>query len=189
MKYGLLSLMLVAQLAGQMMGQGGGGNRVPMLSSAERDRLMLMREEEKMAGDVYRFLAEKWHLRIFGNIAESEDRHFDAVGRLIERYKLADPTIGLGSGVYRSAVITALFQQMTAKGSLSVKDALEVGVIIEKVDIQDLVAGMLETKQSDIRQVYTNLLNASFSHLDSFETTLEVMVTRVIRRDNGIEVV
>ncbi len=113
---------------------------------------------------------------MFSNIAESEDRHFEAVGRLMDRYKLTDPTIGLGPGVYRNAAFTALFQQLTAKGQLSVQDALEVGVLIEKVDIQDLVAGMLETKQSDIKRVYTNLLNASFSHLESFETTLETVV-------------
>jgi len=178
MRYAILGMVMLGQLAGQMAGPGGGGggNRVPALSTAERDRLLFMREEEKMAGDVYRFLADKWKLRVFSNIAESEDRHFDAVGRLLERYRLIDPTTGLGPGVYRSTVITALFQELTAKGAVSVKDALEVGVTIEKVDIQDLVAGMLETKQSDIRRVYTNLLKGSFSHLESFETTLEPLI-------------
>jgi hypothetical protein len=177
MRYAILGLVLVGQLAGQMARPGGGsGNRVPVLQTAERDRLLLMREEEKMAGDVYRFLAEKWKLRVFSNIAESEDRHFEAVGRLIDRYQLTDPTIGLGPDVYRSTVITALYQQLIAKGQVSLQDALEVGVMIEKLDIQDLVTGVLETKQSDIKRVYTNLLNASFSHLESFETTLETLV-------------
>jgi len=177
MRYAILGIVMLGQLSGQMTGPGGGGgNRVPALSTVERDRLLFMREEEKMAGDVYRALADKWKLRVFSNIAESEDQHFNAVGRLIERYRLTDPTTGLGPGVYRSTVITALFQQMIAKGSVSVKDALEVGVMIEKVDIQDLVAGMLETKQADIKRVYTNLLNGSFRHLDSFETTLEPLI-------------
>ncbi len=170
-------MLMLGQLLGQMAGPGGnGGNRTPALSNAERDRLLLMREEEKMAGDVYRYLAEKWKLRVFSNIAESEDRHFESVGRLLDRYKFTDPTIGLGPGVYRSTAITALFQQLIAKGNVSVQDALEVGVTIEKVDIQDLVSGLLETKQSNIKRVYTNLLNASFQHLESFETTLEPLV-------------
>jgi hypothetical protein len=177
MKYAILGMLLASQLVGQMAGPGGGGgNRVPALSNAERDRLLLMREEEKMAGDVYRYLADKWKLRVFSNIAESEDRHFESVGRLLDRYKLTDPTIGLGAGVYRSTAITALFQQLIAKGNVSAQDALEVGVMIEKVDIQDLVDGLLETKQADIKRVYTNLLNASIQHLDSFETTLEPLL-------------
>ena len=177
MKYAILGMLMVGQLVGQMAGQGGnGGNRVPVLSNAERDRLLLMREEEKMAGDVYRYLADKWKLRVFSNIAESEDRHFEAVGRLLDRYKLTDPTIGLGAGVYRSTVITALFQQLIAKGNVSVQDALEAGVTIEKLDIQDLVSGLLETRQSDIKRVYTNLFNASLQHLESFETTLEPLM-------------
>ena len=78
--------------------------------------------------------------------------------------------------MYRSTAITALFQQLIAKGNVSAQDALEVGVMIEKVDIQDLVDGLLETKQADIKRVYTNLLNASIQHLDSFETTLEPLL-------------
>jgi hypothetical protein len=60
MRYAILGMLLVGQLAGQMGGPGGGaGNRVPVLQTAEQDRLLLMREEEKLAGDVYRFFSRE----------------------------------------------------------------------------------------------------------------------------------
>lgn len=180
---GLMLILLgaVSLLAQGGPGQGTGiatgtGTRTATLTTAEKDRLLLMREEEKMAGDVYRFLAEKWNIRIFTNIAESEDRHFEQVGRLLTRYGLEDPAAGTGPGEYRSGTIAALYSELTTKGSASLKDALEVGVAIETLDIQDLVTGMLETKMSDIRRVYTNLMNASVQHLEAFETSLETVL-------------
>ena len=38
-----------------------------------------MREEEKLARDVYSELATAWDLGVFWNIAESEQQHMDAV--------------------------------------------------------------------------------------------------------------
>ena len=45
------------------------------LSATEVVGLNYLREEEKLAHDVYRKLYVKWGLRIFGNIAQSEQRH------------------------------------------------------------------------------------------------------------------
>ncbi|MEZ4737513.1 MAG: DUF2202 domain-containing protein [Caldilineaceae bacterium] len=50
------------------------------LSTTERDALLYMREEEKLAHDVYVTLAEQWQLPIFSNIANSETTHTEAIG-------------------------------------------------------------------------------------------------------------
>ena len=63
---------------------------------------------------------------------------------------------------------------MTAKGTISLKDAIEVGVIIEKQDIADLTTANQTTKL-DIKRVFTNLMQASFSHLEAFEANLEMV--------------
>lgn len=63
-----------------------------------------------------------------------------------------------------------------AKGAASLKDALEVGVLIENGDIAVLEAGLIETAQPDIKRVYTNLLNGSSNHLDGFESVLEILL-------------
>ncbi|WP_372816136.1 DUF2202 domain-containing protein [Pyrococcus kukulkanii] len=49
------------------------------LTQEERDGLLYMVEEEKLAHDVYTKLDEKWGLEIFKNIANSESTHVNAV--------------------------------------------------------------------------------------------------------------
>ena len=57
------------------------------LSEAEKEGILYMREEEKLARDVHLKLYEIWGLQIFRNIADSEQTHMDAVKLLISRYR------------------------------------------------------------------------------------------------------
>jgi hypothetical protein len=138
-------------------------------TAAELQWLKFMREEEKLARDVYQQLHEKWSLIAFQNIATSEQRHFDSIGVLLSRYGIADPAQS-ASGVYTDTNLNALYNELMAKGLRSAQDALEVGVLIEKKDIEDLESALKETSKADIKRVYTNLMNASYRHLDAFET-------------------
>ena len=61
---------------------------VQELSADEKKGLLLMREEEKLARDVYMALYKQWRLPIFSNIAASEQRHMDAIRTLLDRYGL-----------------------------------------------------------------------------------------------------
>lgn len=137
--------------------------------------LTFMREEEKLARDVYQELGERYNLNIFRNISRSEDQHATAVANLLTRYGIKDPAQDNPAGVYSDASLNALYSELMAKGSVSLKDALEVGVLIEKTDIADLESAMKETAKLDIKRVYTNLLNGSFNHLEAFETSVEVL--------------
>lgn len=58
------------------------------LTQDEINGLLIMREEEKLAHDVYITLYNKWKLNVFQNISKSELTHTEAVKYLIERYKL-----------------------------------------------------------------------------------------------------
>lgn len=141
------------------------------LSADEVKWLVYMREEEKLARDVYRNLYEQWGLQIFENIAASEQRHFDAIGVLIARYGLTDPA--QGPGVFVDEKIRGLYEALMAKGIVSSVDALEVGVMIEETDIDDLEDAMKSTTPRDIDKVYANLLAGSFNHLDAFNSHLQ----------------
>ena len=44
-----------------------------VLTAVEKEGLLYMAEEEKLAGDVYLALYEKWNLRVFDNIESGED--------------------------------------------------------------------------------------------------------------------
>ncbi len=153
----------------------GGGLVVAPLTQDEASRLVFMREEEKMARDVYAFLALKWNPRIFGNIARSEETHFQQTGAMLQRHGIGDPAAGMGAGEFANPTLAAMYAELTAKGARSVRDALEVGVLIERLDIADLEAGLAETRNPEIKRLYTNLLNASYNHLDTFEWVLEVV--------------
>jgi hypothetical protein len=63
-----------------------------ILTDAEIAGLKLMREEEKLARDVYMELYDKWNLPIFNNIANSEQTHTDAVKTLLPDFERSHKT-------------------------------------------------------------------------------------------------
>lgn len=181
--------ILIAVAAFPVFGQGGpagptgptGPGTGPCCVTAtqpvtemEAKWLGFMREEEKLARDVYAQLYAKWKLRLFGNISRSEERHYEAIGVLLTRYGVADPSANVPAGVYTDAGLSKLYAALIAKGLTSVKDALEVGIAIEKQDIADLESALKDTAKTDIKTVYTNLMTGSLSHLESFEHVLEI---------------
>ncbi len=143
------------------------------ISPAEAADLQFMREEEKLAHDVYVTLYEKWDLRLFNNIAASEQKHTDAVAVLLDRYDIADPVTGNDAGEFTDADLQALYDQLVAQGSQSIAKALKVGAAIEEIDILDLQERLAETDNAAIEQVYTNLLAGSENHLRAFVSNLE----------------
>ncbi len=147
------------------------------LSADEIKWLLYIREEEKLALDVYQALYEKWQLGIFDNIAASEKRHFDAIGALISRYGLPDPAQSAPGSLSESSGLQSLYDALIAEGSLSVEDALKVGVAIEIKDIDDLGDALAITDTADIVTVYTNLLRGSSNHLSAFNSHLQVTGT------------
>lgn len=141
-----------------------------VLTETEIQNLMHMREEEKVARDVYLAFFEKYQMQIFSNIAKSEQRHMDAVLGLIEGYGLADPAEGKDIGEF-TPDFQSLYDDLIAEGTSLIK-ALEVGVKIEEMDIADLTECLSETETANIIQVYSNLLAASQNHLKAFISKL-----------------
>jgi hypothetical protein len=144
-------------------------------TAEEAKALVHMREEEKLARDVYQTLYSQYNVRIFANIARSEQAHFDAIGVLLGRYAIADPSQSTATGVFTDPALAALYAELTQKGAVSLADALGVGTIIEKLDIADLENALAATTKTDIKTVYSNLLSGSLAHLEAFETALEVL--------------
>jgi hypothetical protein len=154
-------------------GNGGGGGGGQALTPAEEDGLVFMREEEKLARDVYLYFDDLYDLPIFGNIAGSEQRHMDAILTLLDRYELEDPAAGNAQGEFTDPALQALYDQLIVEGSASLEDALGVGVFIEETDIADLEARLPDIVHSDIRRVYENLLRGSQNHLAAFQSQLD----------------
>ncbi len=142
------------------------------LSQEEKDGLVMMREEEKLAHDVYITLYEKWQNNIFRNIASSESTHTDAVRYLIERYNLEDPVKDNAVGIFSNQIFSKLYRELVEKGNNSLSDALFVGATIEDLDIKDLQDLISKTNNQDILVVYDNLSRGSRNHLRSFTKQL-----------------
>lgn len=142
------------------------------LSDEEIEGIKLMREEEKLAGDVYAKLYEVHSLKIFDNISASEQTHFEAVGSLIDYFGIEDPASS-EAGVYNNSMFQALYDSLYSAGSESLVAGLKVGAAIEEIDILDLEELIDQTDNEDIIMVYENLLRGSRNHLRAFTRQLE----------------
>jgi hypothetical protein len=138
------------------------------LNALETTSLIFMREEEKLARDVYQTLYTKWGINIFKNIAESEQTHTDAIKTLISKYQLTDPVQNDVLGVFENDNLQQLYNQLVAKGSTSLLDAYTVGATIEDLDIYDLEEALSGIDNQDITLVYNNLTKGSRNHMRSF---------------------
>ncbi len=141
-------------------------------SDAEAAALLFMREEEKLARDVYQALYDAWGAKVFKNIAVSESRHMESVKALLDAYGLADPVGANAAGVFVNSELQTAYVDLVAKGTQSLIDAYEVGKTIEELDIEDLEALLTISQHADITEVAQNLLNASENHLAAFNRQL-----------------
>ena len=157
-------------------GNGEGLSQYPVesLNEAEEAGILQLREEEKLARDVYTLLEEKWGLSAFSQIKPSEQKHMDVVAKLINRYDLLD-SAQESIGIFENQKISSLFETLMTKGEQSEVDALQVGMTVEDVDIYDIDEILSKNDNQDIQVVFTNLRNGSIKHLQRFYTDLKTL--------------
>jgi hypothetical protein len=145
-------------------------NALPIeaLNDDESNFLLLMREEEKLARDVYITLYAKWNVNVFLNISSSEQDHTDAVLVLLNKYSLVDPVTTDSVGVFTNVRLQDLYDQLVATGSTSLLEAYKVGATIEDLDIFDLKEAISKTDNQDLNLVWENLSMGSRNHMRSF---------------------
>ena len=151
------------------------------------DTMQFMREEEKLARDVYATLYAAWGDPVFDNIAYSEQSHMDAMGRLLDKYGVQDPVTktAVDPGVYPDSCIgdecvffdpalADLYKTLVADGTGSRFAGLLVGGLIEEKDMTDIRAAIDETDDPHIQSVYERLLCGSANHLRAFARNIEL---------------
>ena len=151
----------VTTVANAAVGRSAAAIAAEPLSPEEQEALIYLREEEKLAHDMYVVLYEKWGTRVFKNISASEARHTASVKSLLDTYGLTDPVGSNAIGVFDNEELQELFDTLVSQGSVSKAAALQVGVAIETKDIEDLERLIALTTHSDIEQVAQNLLDGS----------------------------
>lgn len=142
------------------------------LSESEIEALQFMREEEKLARDVYQALYTAWQVPAFQNISRSEQAHMDAVKNLLDRYGIQDPASSQ-AGAFTNPSLQSLYDQIASRGQQSEEEALRVGALIEETDIQDLQIRLEQTTNPEVRQVFESLLAGSYNHLRAFARQIE----------------
>ncbi|MDJ0520859.1 MAG: DUF2202 domain-containing protein [Planctomycetota bacterium] len=143
------------------------------LSAEVTKQLLHMRQEEKLARDVYRTLGKRWKLRPFTNIQGAEQRHIEHVQMLMKHYGIEDPVTDDTVGVFPDPAMRALYTRLTAQGLKSEVEALRAGMTIEDLDIADLRALLaMKGANAHVRLVAHNLLKGSRNHMRAFARNL-----------------
>lgn len=148
------------------------GTAKSSLTASEERGLVQMREEEKLARDVYTTLGAKWGVQSFSNIASSEQTHTSAIKVLLDKYSITDPSTDNTVGVFHSKDMQTLYDTLVAQGQVSLIEALRVGATIEDLDIRDLETLKKETTKQDILTTYNNLEKGSRNHMRAFVRNL-----------------
>jgi hypothetical protein len=170
--------LFATQAASAAGGYGGGMNRQASqdestLDATETANLVYMREEEKLARDVYITLYETWSLPVFDNIAASEETHTTQVEDMLEKYRVDDPVVDDTVGVFVDPHLASLYTTLVGQGSASSLAALYVGAAIEELDMIDLQEAIDASDNADIKQLYENLMSGSRNHLRAFVGQIE----------------
>lgn len=157
-----------------------------VLTEDLKDAITYMYNEEGLAYDVYMNIYEKQPVNQLQKIAQnSETKHMAAVDELAVKYDLNmtayDPTLepyskeGISNGTYSVPHIQELYDLLYAKGIKSEKDALEVGCMVEVVDVDDLDKYLelaTEANATDVLDVFNFLIEGSYKHYWTFDSAL-----------------
>ena len=141
------------------------------LTQTEKDDLLTLREEEKLARDVYLYAFDKYGLDISSNISQSEQTHMDKILDLLNKYGLEDPALA-NRGEFTNQTLQTLYNDLTAQVDVSELTALVVGATIEDLDIRDIEDFESRTDKSDILSVYDKLKCGSRNHMRAYYNQL-----------------
>jgi hypothetical protein len=142
-----------------------------LYSDTELEMLLHMKEEEKLARDVYALLYAKWKVPVFTNISNAESTHMNAVLFLLKNYGEEYTVVG-DAGTFSIPDFQKLYDQLLLKGSESLAEAFKTGAMIEDLDIKDLTEYLGEVTNENIIMVFENLMKGSRNHLRAFNRHL-----------------
>ena len=172
MKKILFATFLTLIVLSSCSSDNGNQNLIP-LTQSEIDDLNFLREEEKLARDVYLFSYNKYQSEIFNSISQSEQKHMDSVLKLMTKYGIPD-SASTEIGVFNNSNLQSLYIALTTQSDISVIEALKVGATIEDLDINDIDDFIINTTKSDLLKVYDNLTCGSKNHIRSYTSQLTI---------------
>ena len=171
------------------------------LDKDEIAHLTFMREEEKLARDVYLTLSRMYpEQNVFSVIAtQSEQTHTDTIRDRLQQFGLPDPnpntndlpdSIGVFTGSEWGWYFEEKFKELTQAGSEYELAALYVGALIEELDMHDIAdcpqvmveagykdpCGLRYTDERAIINAYRSLIDGSENHLRAYVGQIEAVI-------------
>lgn len=138
------------------------------LTTTQKQQLQYLVEEEKLARDVYNYLATNVTSQKFANIAKSEQTHMTYIANLLKTYKVYNPAATTKPGVFKNTELQKLYNDLITSGKTSVSAAFAVGVTVEETDITDIEVMLKKAWPADIKAALDSLLKGSQNHLAAF---------------------
>jgi hypothetical protein len=172
MKKSLFATVLTLMMLSSCSNDNDNQSSTP-ITQAEIDDLKFLREEEKLARDVYLFSYDKYQVSSFSSISQSEQKHMNSVLNLMNKYGIPD-SASTEIGVFNNTDLQALYTSLTTQSNISSVEALKVGATIEDLDINDIDDFIGNTTKSDLLNVYDNLTCGSKNHIRSYTTQLTI---------------
>lgn len=151
------------------------------LTAREIEGILFIREEEKVARDLYQAYYDEFNLTVFSDLARSEQSHMDSIKIAVDKYGLEDPVIE-EQGVFTNQTLKQMYDQLLASGKQSEEDALKASAAFEEISIIDLEKELSVTQAEDVRLIYEGLLAGSRKHLRSYVRDLQEMGISYIPR-------
>ena len=171
MKQNIFAAVLTLILFSSCSNDNDNQSSTPLLQ-AEIDDLKFLREEEKLARDVYLFSYNKYQVSSFNSISQSEQKHMNSVLNLMNKYGIPE-SASTEIGVFNNTDLQALYTSLTAQSNISLVDALKAGATIEDLDINDIDDFISNTTKSDLLNMYDNLTCGSKNNISSFYTIFD----------------
>ena len=146
------------------------------LTNAEKRALIFMYQEEKLAKDVYLEVSKMYpNLRTFPHIYKAEIMHEKSVANVLRHYNIPLPLRSEVVGQFRNVKLQRLYNFLIEKAKKSVKDALEVGIMVEVTDVEDLDKYLKVAKSPDVVALFKFLRAGSYNHYNAFNRELRMV--------------
>ena len=171
--------------------------QVGTLDAAEETHLIFMREEEKLARDVYLTLGKQYKdLKVFSRIDDAEQKHTDTMADMLLLYQIDDPStsdkVGVFTGEDYGWYFTEKYEHLVSWGGTDGLQALYVGAFIEELDMHDIAecpmviqetyalgeygCGLVQTDETQLTRAYESLIDGSASHLRAYVKAIEQII-------------
>lgn len=144
------------------------------LTADEIEFLFAMREDEKMAKDLYTAFGAQYPTAVqFSRIATAEATHVAAIETMLTYYEVSFPAL-TPAGVFADAEKQAQYDAFLAQGT-TIQGAFEVMALLEEENIAAYKAVEATATNANIKLILANMVRASSNHLKAAVRQLTIL--------------